>query len=218
MAVTGTKTVRDLVVAALRKAGVTDWADQPHATEAEMAASEMNLMFKGWQNRGYNLWTKASATLPLVAGQASYTLTPVRPLRILSARYWNGSSELPLQELTRDEYDTLPVKAAAGIPTTFHYDRQREAAALYVWPVLWSVIDKEIRYTYEREIEDVANLNDAADIPGEWWECAVYGLAVRLAETSGVAVPPTLFQRAEILLREAGAFDREGSVFFAGEF
>lgn len=217
MAVTGTKTYRQIVTRALRKARIIGIGDLPEAEEAQEALDELNDMLKGWQASGYNVFTKTSGTLTLTTA-TSYTLDPVRPLRILTARLKRQGTELTMRRMTRDEYDVLPNKDATGTPTQFYYDRQREAARLYIWPGLNVESGETIEYTYEREIEDATDLNAEIDAPAEWYDAIVYQLAARLSETVPVSnQPPTLVPRAEELLRQALAFDQEESVFF-GEY
>lgn len=219
MAVTLTKTNRDIVTEALRKASVLGWGENATPADAAAALSELNLMLKAWQNMGYNLWTTTYGNLTLTTAE-SYTLDPERPLQIISARFRESpnSSELIMQEMTREEYDDLPLKSATGTPTTFYYDRQRENAKLYIWPILASASGQTINYTYSREIEDAVDLDDEIDVPAEWWEAVIYNLAVRILETVPITnKPQTIFLRAEQTLRDAGAFDREGSLWFTGD-
>ncbi len=213
MATTGTKTVLDIVTLGLRKSGIVAFGEVPSSDDAEAARQELELMLKGWQNKGYNLWTKTAGSQALTTA-AVYTMSPVRPMRILSARFKKNGIELPMQELTRQEYDDMPQKTTQGTPTTFYYDRQREAARLYVWPVLSAAAGETIEYTYDREVDDVSNLTAVIDVPGEWWDAVVYNLAARLLESVALPKPPALVERAEVLLHEAGAFDREGSIWF----
>ena len=84
---------------------------------------------------------------------------------------------------------------------------------LYIWPVLASATAETIQFTYDRELEDITLVSETLDVPGEWWETVVYSLAARLIETYGLP-NPLVTQRAEMLLFDALAFDREGSVFF----
>jgi hypothetical protein len=217
MAVTGTKTVRDMVTSALQKAGVVGIGENAKARDADVASSELNIMLKGWQNKGYNLWTMTGGSLTLTTA-ASYTLSPIRPVAILSARYKESptSNEIQMFSMTREEYDILPNKTTTGTPTQFYYDRQREAALLYVWPVLAAATTQTVLFTYSRETEDISSLNDTVDLPGEWWEAAVYNLAARLLETYNLS-KPIVPQRAQLLLDDALAFDREGSVTFGSD-
>lgn len=215
MTVTVTKTVREICTAAMRKIGVV--ANDASATAADMQTAKDGLdrMLKHWQNYGFQLWAVADQTVALTTS-AAHTMSPVRPVQVLSVRYNDGSTESPMGRMTRDEYDTLPDKDATGRPSSWYYDRQREDARLYVWPVMASVGIETLEVTYQREIED-ADLDDAVDVPGEMYNAVVYALASELTDDFMVQAPQVV-ARAEILKREALAFDREGSVFFAGPY
>lgn len=215
MAVTGTYTARQIVRAALRKIGVIAKDTEATAAEMEDALFDLNVMLKSWQNEGYNLFNYASQQVTLTTA-ASYDLDPVRPLRILSCRFKRNGIELPMQQLTRNEYDTLPKKDTTGTPTTFYYDKQREAAKLYVWPVLASASSETLQITYEQEYEDMTDLDSVVPIPGEWWEACVYSLAGRVADGLQISGPDVdrVIARGELLIRNALAADREGSVYF----
>lgn len=216
MAVTDTDTVREICTDALREASVLAIDDPATAEEMGVALRALNRMLKGWQNAGHNLWTRASISVTATTS-AVYTLDPVRPHAIDSVRFKRDGLEIPMIELTRDEYDTLPNKASTGIPTQWYFDRQREAARLYVWPVLASAGSETLEITYHREIEDLA-LGDDIDVPGEWYEAVVYGLAMRLCNSFKVPnVPALLPGLAAGALSSALANDREGSVFLWSE-
>lgn len=218
MAVTATKTVRQICTQALRRAQISDQAEAPDAIDLQTAIEELDMMLKAWQAEGNLLWTYTSGTLTLTTA-ASYTLSPARPLRILSARLKRSGIEIPMQEMTREEYDNLPDKDVTGFPTQFYYDRQRESALFYVWPVLSAANGETVEYTYERELEDVTDGAETLDMPGEWWEATMYGLAARLAEAYAKTGPlQWLGPRATTTLERALAWEREGSVFFGGPY
>jgi hypothetical protein len=212
MAVTGTKTVRDIVSNAFKLIGVVAEDEAMTADEGETGLYWLDVMLKDWQSLGYNLWTYTEQTLTLTTA-ASYTLNPVRPIRIIDARLVRSGLETPMMAMTRTEYDLLPNKASTGLPTTYYYDRQREAALFYVWPVLATADGSTVKITYERELEDVTSLNDTLDMPGEWWAATTYNLAAMLADAYERNVPK-VDARAGMLLERALAGDREGSVFF----
>lgn len=214
MAVTGTKSVRDICQSALWKIGVIDNATAASADEFARAAEDLNDMLKAWQAKRYNLWTSSTQSVTLTTA-ASYTLDPVRPLSIESVRLKRSGTEMPMQSLTREEYDTLPVKTTTGTPTTYYYNRQREAAVLYIWPVLAVASGETLEITYTRELEDVsgATAADIIDVPAEWYEAVIYNLADRLADTFMIDAPK-ISLRAATALRDALAFDREESVYF----
>jgi len=147
---TDTDTNLEICTAALRKIGVVGMGVTASADEIETARVALGRMLKSWQSRGYNLWAVTSMSVTATTS-ASYSLTPARPLALQSVRFKSGS-ETPMLELSREEYDNLPLKSAAGRPTCFYYDRQKEAGTLYVWPVLSSVTTETLEITYIREL------------------------------------------------------------------
>lgn len=188
MATTLTYTALDAVTEALHEAGITPWGQTPEADDAEIARKKLRRMLKSWQATESFDWLQTSMSHTMTATAAQTLASPVRPVRIWSVRYSaDGTSEMPMQELTRDEYDSLPNKAATGVPTCYHYDRQREAAVLYVWPVLASVAAETLKITYEREFPDFDLLSETMDVPGEAWDAVVFGLAARLARPDNYA-------------------------------
>lgn len=218
MAVTGTVTNLDICVSALRKAGVTAQDEAPTAYDIDLAKDTLDRMLKAWQNLDIDLFTVASQSVTLTTA-ANYTLSPVRPLDVRQVNYKSTSGiETPMIEMTREEYDSLPDKTSTGIPTSWYYDRQKENATLSIWPAMSSVSGETLEITYTREINDVA-LDAAADLPGEWWDAAVYGLAARLSDDYDInpTKSATLERKAAIYLDNALRFDREVSVFFASD-
>ena len=214
MPVSQTQTVREITTQALIKLGVVS-ADNsaPEAFEADLAAAELNRMLKAWQAKHELLWTTARQSVTLTT-DAEYTLSPERPFRILNARLKQSSGiEIPMNEMTRDEYDMLPLKTSTGLPTNFYFDRQRENARFLVWPVLSAANGETIEISYEREMEDVTDLNATIDVPAEWYDAVVYNLAARLSDSFMIQAP-SIEIKAQISLDLALSDSIEGSVYF----
>lgn len=212
MATTLTYTVLDAVTEALREAGITPWGETPSADAADEARRSLRRMLKSWQARESFDWlsTNLSHTLTTAAGQ---TLSPVRPVRIHGVSYKSSGNEMPMQVMTQAEYDDLPNKASTGIPTSYFYDRQREAAVLYVWPVLAAASGQTLEITYEREMPDCDDLSETLDVPAEAWDAVVYGLAARLAMTTQQN-RPDLAVTAQGYWNDLLAGQNTGSVWF----
>ncbi len=203
MATTATQTVLDIITDALLDIEVGAIGINQDATLTAHAVRHLNRIMKGWQlDDAAPAFLKASQTLTLTTA-ASYSLNPERPVRILSARFKRSGIEIPMIRLSRDEYDDLPVKTTTGLPTQFYYDRQKEDALFYVWPVLATAAGETVEITYEREFEDVG-INDTVDLPGEWWDVAVLQLASRLVHAYGSeAAKQSIPMRAEMVLNKA---------------
>ena len=182
MAVTGTYTVRDICLKGLKKAGViAQDAQSAEAYETTTARDSLHVLLKSWQNADFRVFTLASQSVTLTTA-ASYTLSPVRPMSLETVRFKSDGRETPMIQMMRQEYDELPDKTVTGQPTQYYYDRQREAALLYVWPLLASASGETLEITYWREIEDVDALGEAIDMPAEWYRAVIYGLAADLCD------------------------------------
>lgn len=154
------------------------------ANQSAHAVRILNRILRSWQAMDDAPdFLKAQQTLTLTTA-ASYTLNPERPVRILSARLVQSSTELPMLQLTRDEYDRLPVKTTTGTPTQFYYDRQQEDALFYIWPVLSAANGETVKITYERAFNTMA-IDGNLDLPPEWEMAAQKQLAAGLAPAYG---------------------------------
>ena len=211
MTVTATKTVLDVVTEAMRTVNLVSVNATPPANMADSARITLNRMMKALQASEGLDWAVTRLSLVPVTGPAQ-TLLPPRPLRVRSMRFRRGGVDLTMQEMSGEEYDLLPQKSTTGTPTTYYYDRQREAAVLYVWPTLAAVTTETFEITCERELEDIASISDTIDAPSEWWDAIVLNLAERLAFDYQKQIPG-LQQRAAMALNDAIAGQNYGSVF-----
>lgn len=197
---------RDAIRDAMREIGVLAVDEDADAQQIEAGKRRLSRLLASWQGLGYCLWLKTASTVTLT-GLTAYTLA-ARPFRVLSARHLSGTVETPLQELTRQEYDDLTIKTSAGVPTCFCYDRQRDTGVLYVWPV---AATGTLKLTVERALDLPERVSDDLDVPVEWEEALVLNLAAALAP---VYTRPAPVDMARLVLAEALAADREGSVYF----
>lgn len=215
MAVTSTYTVRDICLKALKKAGIiAQDAKSAESYEIDTARDDLHVLLKSWQNTDFRVFTMASQSVTLTTA-ASYTLSPERPMSLLTVRFKKDGRETPMIQMTRQEYDELPDKDVTGQPTQFYYDRQREDALLYIWPLLSSASGETLEITYWREIDDVASLNDTVDMPVEWYRALIYNLAADLCDDFEIE-NMKIEAKAAMLLNEARGFDAEGAVYFGG--
>jgi hypothetical protein len=185
-----TLTAAEIIEEARREVGI-------HADEEPLSAQDLvtglrtlNRMLKAWQAEGVMCWTMTEGTLTLVASDESYvfgaggTFTTV-PLEITDIRINRGGNDLPMQRLSREDYYNLPNKTSTGYPTCFYYDRQRSGGTLYVWPAPDSTAGT-LKFTYRRIIMDVDEASNDLDLPQEWYDAIIFGLAKRLGGHAGV--------------------------------
>jgi hypothetical protein len=187
MATTGTYTFNpslgELTLYAYNLIGVRNTALlQEHLEAARMAA---NLLCSNWSNRGVNLWAVDLVTVPLVQGQATYSVDG-NTVMILDAYMTidNGVSD-PIDRIilpvSRSEYASYPNKEQQGFTTVYWFDRLI-APTVTLWPVPDGTSAQSLKYYRVRRIQDSA-LQGATqvEIPFLWLDAFAYGLAARLA-------------------------------------
>lgn len=211
---------REVIDYALKKINLLAKHETASAEDADAALRELNVMLKGWQKHEH-LWRLTEGYINPTANTAAYSLSPA-PYRVISLRYRDANSrDLPMTELSRDEYFELPDKASSGIPTQWYFDRQSDTRVIYVWPVLAAVTTETIRVTYQRIVEDIDALENNIDIPQEYLDLIGYNLAARLADDFGRSGGhiDRVIGRAKQLLDDMIADDRPDFVTFepAGE-
>lgn len=209
---------RQVITYALQKINMLAKHETPSPEMASTAMRELNLMLKGWQKYEH-LWNLTEGYISLTANTAGYSLTP-KPHRIIDVRYRNtGGTDMPMSEMTRQEYYELPQKTATGIPTQWYFDKQGATRALYIWPVMSSATTETLRVTYRRKIEDIDDLDDDLDVPQEHLEVVGYNLAARLSDDFGRAGDHInrIIARAQLLLNDVLDDDREDFIQFVPE-
>jgi hypothetical protein len=156
---------------------------QEHMQSARMAS---NMILSRFSNQGVNLWKVDLVTVPLVTGQATYSVD-AKTVVILDAYVTNDQTgeniDRIIMPISRTEYASYPNKEQQGFPTVFWFDRLL-SPTVTLWPVP-NVDNGPSTLSYYRvtQIED-ANLQNGltVDIPYLWMEAFAYALATRLAQ------------------------------------
>jgi hypothetical protein len=212
-------TARQVIEYALRKINVTANGNTPSSEVADDALVELNVMLKEWMKYD-SIWRLTETSLTPTADTASISMSSANPYRVIDVRYRNTDSiDLPMMELTRQEYYDIPQKTSTGTPTSWYFDPQRATNTLYIWPVLDSVTTETLRVTYQRRYEDVDDLSNEIDVPQEHLAVVGYNLASRLADRygkSGLHVD-RIVARAESMLEDILDADRPEVIRFVPE-
>jgi len=178
------QTAQELITDALAELGVLADEEPLEATDLARGLRILTRMLKTWQADGVMTWTLTDGTLTLIAGQESYDFgaggdfTTV-PLEVLDMQINRGTNDLPMFRLSREEYRAMPNKLTQGYPTQYYYDRQRQGGTLYVWPAPDATAGT-LKFTYRRIIMDMDAGPNNMDLPPEWYEAVVFGLAEKL--------------------------------------
>lgn len=155
---------------------------QEHIVSARMAA---NLMLSSWSSQGVNLWEVDLQTVPLVAGQSSYSV-PTNNIVMLdvyiSTTTGTDTIDRIILPVSRTEYASYPNKDQQGFPTVYWQDRLLNGL-VYLWPAPDGT-QTALKYYQVKQIQDAGfNNGQTMDLPVYFQEAFVLGLAYRLAIT-----------------------------------
>lgn len=210
-----TMTVQQMVDAALQKITVLGEGEVASGNQYADAERALQLLLLSWSMTGPNLWTVDEATITLVSGTQTYTLSP-RPRSVMNMRFAvDGIEQYPMTEWDRQDWDRFPMKTQSGNPIKFVIDRQRTATTVKVWPVpSFTSGSYTCPYSFERVPQDVTEPAQEIDVPQEWLETVMMNLASRLADDYRLSGPVVdrVRERALGLYSLAMNSDRRGDV------
>jgi hypothetical protein len=142
-----------------------------------------NLLTLEWQNRGLNLWTIEAGTLPLVVGQAVYTL-PVNTIDLIEHQLRSGTGtnqlDTALERISVSTYAQQANKNLRGRPTQIFVQRLANSVTVTLWPVPNSQFT--LAYYRLRGTSGLqSGIEGTPDIPPRFIPALVAGLAFHIA-------------------------------------
>jgi hypothetical protein len=153
--------------------------------DLKTARRSMNLLTIEWQNRGINMWTIDSGTIPLTQGTGQYDL-PADTIDLLEHQVRTNSgnvntqSDLTLSRISVSTYASIPNKLTQGRPIQLYIERLRDAPKVNVWPVPDN--DSYTLYYWRmRRIEDAGSGVQTSDMNFRFFPVLVAGLAYYIA-------------------------------------
>ena len=184
--------------------------------DLKTARRSFNLLTLEWQNRGLNLWTIASGTQALTAGQATYTM-PADTIDLIEhqIRTGTGTSQVDtnLERISVSTYAQQSSKNTQGRPSQIFVDRQATAVSVTLWPVP-DVSTYTLSFFRLRGISGVSSgIGTTADVPPRFVPCLVAGLAYYIAmkKPEVAARVQPLKQEYEFQFELAAAEDTDSS-------
>lgn len=221
MSVNATITLRTVATRAFRILGNLEPPWVPSDDQMTQATLAANVMQRGWQSDGINLWRQEQRSISVSANARSVEITPY-VLGVEQASWVVTPSpnlyKRPMGPFSYIDYFNLPNPEATTTsgPSVYMFDRQDTTSTLWLWPVPSN--GGTIIASVARAVNDITDPDQALDIPGEWAEAYVYNLADRLMDDQAVASadPATaerITQHAVVLYQKLLNFDRPTSVY-----
>jgi len=154
------------------------------------ARRSANIMMAEWANRGINMWTIESGSIPLVQGTATYNL-PADTVDLLEHVIRTGSgnsatqADLTITRISVSTYATIPNKLSQARPIQVYIDRKQAIPTITVWPIPDQGPSGSPYYTFVywrlRRMDNIDTGSNTADVNFRFLPCLTAGLAYYIA-------------------------------------
>ena len=228
MSVSGTTSftvTRDQVIeAAMRGLSVLEEGAQPSATSVINASMSLNLIIKNWQKDGIKLWTISEIAMPLVASQTTYSIGPngcdftsPKPLKVIQSFLRNTQVtppiDIPMQVISRQEYNTLGSKLSTGLVNSIFYTPNvtNGVVSVFLTPDSSTATNYVLYMTVQRSLMDMVKPTDNFDFPAEWFLALKWALMAEMASDYDKSLQDRGYYdvKAILLRKELEDFDVE---------
>lgn len=195
-----TRTALQLITDSLKLLGVVAGHEVPTSAEQQDSFARLNELVDSWGTHADTLFLARREVVPLVTGQATYTVGPggdinaPRPMTLDGAAYVTGTGEsaveVPVALLTGPMYDGLPMKAMTGSVLGVTLLPTASYAELTVWPV--PSADQTLVLYYEEPLAAFPDLITPVSLAPGYAKALRTNLALELAPEFGRVVDPML--------------------------
>lgn len=149
------------------------------------ARRSLNFLTLEWQNRGLNLFTIESGTVPLVAGTATYTM-PTDTIDLIEHQLRTGTGvnqiDTALMRVSVSTYAQQTNKNTQGRPTQIYISRGASDVTATLWPVPDASTSYTLFYYRLKGIDGLSSgIAGSAAIPPRFVPALVAGLAYQIA-------------------------------------
>jgi hypothetical protein len=193
-----TVTRDDIINSALRLIKAQGERDIAVGARLNNCVQALNVMVKAWVMKGLPLWCVQDLPVPMVVGQAAYSIGPVtsnpRPWRILDAYLRDATgNDVSLSITSRYDWDTLGDKSSPGVPNQIFYDPQLNNGIVTVYNVP-SDANHTMHLVIQRQFQDFNLATDNPDFPQEAYQALKWCLAAELYPELGDLQNQSLLQ------------------------
>lgn len=209
---------------AMRNAGFLSEGEEPNSDQLAEYLPRLNDLVNLWQTQGLKLFLWQDVPVPLVQGQAFYTIGPAqnvnmtKPLRGLQAYFLNQNNiRRPLVTLSWDEYMRLSQITQEGSINSYFIDKQATYLRLFLWmPPDATDASGTAHLLFQTQATNYVSLTDNSAFPQEWFIALQWGLADEICTGQPAAIVQRCQQRAQAYRDALEAWDVEDApTYFA---
>jgi len=123
----------------------------------------------------------------------------------------NPTSDVPIELISKQEYDWLPNKNTSGLPSQAYYQRLDPEGILYLWQAPQNDSDYIVQFYYERKIDDMKDPTDKLDMNRTYLPAVIYTTALWGADKFQVSseIRQRVEMRQKEIMEQALSYDDE---------
>lgn len=208
-------TAEEIVTQAFVELGAVSSGETPTGEEMEDGLVRLNSMLRSWAGEG-NLFREETTEVAFTSGLGELALDAgIRTIN--NAWLVQTSYNRILAPWNRTEYLSIPVPGQEGSPVAWYAENGVAGLTLHLWPVPSAA--STIALDYSRHAQTVTDPSETVDVPQEWQETLILGLASRCASMFGKARTDPgnvsrIDQRSSILYQRLLDRDRPDAYYF----
>lgn len=176
----------DIISRSLRLLGVYPAGEALSPEEAQDGLYALNTLLQSMSNDSLFIYARSKDESTWTAGTISKTFGPTgdvtttRPMKVLDESFitWNGV-DYPLNKITLDQYNSIPIKTIQGIPRNFYVQTDMPNVTVYVYPVPQQTMTMTV--WSEKLITSFSGLTGTISLPPGYERALAYMLAVDIA-------------------------------------
>ena len=159
-------------------AGLIAQGDEPTSEQYAEGMNRLNDLINFWQTQGLKLWLQFDLPVPLVAGQAIYTIGPggsvnmAKPMRVIDNGYYldTNNNRRPIFMISRDEYTRLSNIVNQGPINSYFVDKQATSLIVNFWLTPDATAATGVAHlAIQQQVTNVVSLIDSMNFPQEWF-------------------------------------------------
>ena len=187
----------DIIKAGMRKVGALAKGQTPDSEDYTNGTVALNALIAAWQGYGLTMWKRSEYEMTLVASQREYNIgigqsvNTAFPLKIESAILYTTSAgaRQQLEIMDKSEFNLMN-SLDTGNPTCISYTPKINMGVISLWPMPSADVasTKTLRILIRTAFEGFNATADTPDLPQEWQNALIYGLAYSLAPEYGLSV------------------------------
>ena len=185
-------------------AGLTQEGQTPNSEQIVAGMRKLTDLVNLWQTQGLKLWLNVDTTIPLVAGQGTYTMLPggdidmVKPLRVLEAYYRDVNAiRRPLNPMSWNDYIRLSQVTNTGQINSYFIDKKQLQLDVFFWLIPDATAATGTGHLLlQTQVTNFISVTETLNFPIEWRIALRWGLADELSTGQPQAIMDRCQQRA----------------------